>query len=49
VSGRSPGIGNGKASKYSCLERTMDRGAWHATTHGATKESNVSEQLNNNI
>ena len=27
---RSPGV-------YSCLEISMDRGAWWATAHGATK------------
>ena len=25
--GRSPGIGNGNALQYSCLENSMDRGA----------------------
>ena len=27
-SGRSPGVGNGNAPQYSCLENSMDRGAW---------------------
>ena len=27
-SGRSPGIGNGNPLQYSCLENSMDRGAW---------------------
>ena len=26
----------------------MDRGAWQATVHGVEKESDVTEQLNNN-
>ena len=26
--GRSPGEGNGKPLKYSCLGNPMDRGAW---------------------
>ena len=26
--GRSPGEGNGNLLKYSCLENSMDRGAW---------------------
>ena len=26
----------------------MDRGAWWATVHGVTKESNTTLQLNNN-
>ena len=32
--GRSPGVGNGKPPQYSCLENSMDRGAWQATVHG---------------
>ena len=35
-SGRSPGIGNDNWLQYSCLETTMDRGAWRATVHGVT-------------
>ena len=27
-SGRSPGVGNGNLLQYSCLENSMDRGAW---------------------
>ena len=34
VLGGSPGGGHGK---YSCLENPMDRGAWWATVHRATK------------
>ena len=36
-SGRSPGEGNGYSFQYSCLENSMDRGAWWATIHGITK------------
>ena len=36
-SGRSPGEGNGKPLQYSCLENSMNRGAWQATVHGVTK------------
>ena len=36
-SGRSPGDGNGNPLQYSCLEKPMDRGAWQATVHGATR------------
>ena len=36
-SGRSPGEGNGYPLQYSCLENSMDRGAWRATVHGVTK------------
>ena len=35
--GRSPGEGNGNLLQYSCLEKSMDRGAWQATAHGITK------------
>ena len=30
-SGRSPGDGNGNPFQYSCLENSMERGAWWAT------------------
>ena len=36
-SGRSPGEGNGNPLQYSCLENSMDRGAWQATVHGVPK------------
>ena len=36
-SGRSPGVGNGYPCQSSCLERSMDRGAWWATVHGVAK------------
>ena len=29
-SGGSPGVGNGNLTQYSCLEKSMDRGAWWA-------------------
>ena len=32
-SGRSPGEGNGNSLQYSCLENSMDRGAWWAIVH----------------
>ena len=35
--GRCPGEGNGFPHQYSCLENSMDRGAWQATVHGFTK------------
>ena len=34
---RSPGIGNGNPLQYSCLENSMDRGAWRTTVHKVTK------------
>ena len=36
-SGRSPGEGNGNPLQYSCLENSMDRGAWRATVYGVSK------------
>ena len=33
---RSPGIGNGNPLQYSCLENSMDSGAWQATVHGVS-------------
>ena len=36
-SGRSPGEGNGYPLQYSCLENSMDGGAWQDTVHGVTK------------
>ena len=36
-SGRSLGEGYGYPLHYSCLENSMDRGAWGATVHGVTK------------
>ena len=43
-SGRSPGIGNGNPLQYSCLENSMDTGAWQATVHGVA-ESDTAQQL----
>ena len=36
-SGRSPGEGNGNPLQYSCLENSMDRGAWRATVYGVAQ------------
>ena len=36
-SGRSPGVGGGNQLRCSCLEHSMDRGAWGVTTHGLQK------------
>ena len=38
---RYPGEGNGNPLQYSCLENSMDRGAWGATVHRVTKESDT--------
>ena len=37
-SGRPPGKGNGNPLQYSCLENSMDRGAWWAPVHGIAKK-----------
>ena len=35
--GRSPGEGSGNPLQYSCLENTMDGGAWQTIVHGVAK------------
>ena len=43
--GLIPGLGrsrNGNPLQYSCLENSMNRGAWRATVHGVT-ESDMTE------
>ena len=44
-SGRSPGEKNGYPLQYSCLENSMNRGAWRATVHRGHKESDTTERL----
>ena len=34
---RCPGVWNGNPLQYSCLENSIDRGAWWATVHGIAK------------
>ena len=36
-SGRSPGEETGYPLQYSCLENSLDRGAWWAIVHGVAK------------
>ena len=51
---RSPGEGNGHPLQYSCLEKSMERGAWQAIVHGvarvghdlATKTTKYRKELN---
>ena len=38
---RSPGGGNGNPHQYSCLENTMDRGAWWAKFHGLNESKRL--------
>ena len=40
--GRSPGVGNGTLLQDSCLENSMDRGAWRVRVHGVV-ESDTTE------
>ena len=42
--GKSPEGGNGNPFQYSCLENSIDPGAWQATVPRAT-ESDTTEQL----
>ena len=40
-SGRSPGKGNGNPLQYSCLGKSMDRGAWQSIVPGVAKQSDT--------
>ena len=35
--GRYPGLGHNNPPQYSCLENSLDRGAWGATAHRVAK------------
>ena len=37
------GQGNGNPLQYSCLENSTAKGAWQATDHGVTKESDMTK------
>ena len=41
-SGRSPGEGNGYPLQYSCLENSVNRGAWQATVLGVKSQTQLS-------
>ena len=45
--GKSPEGGNGNPLRYSCLENSINRGAWRATAHGVAKIGDTIEQLAN--
>ena len=36
-SGRLSGVSNGNPLQHTCLENSMNRGAWWATAHGVAK------------
>ena len=40
---RSPGEGNGKPLQYSCLENSMDRGAWQTNSPWGHKDTDMTE------
>ena len=42
--GRPPEVGNSNPFQYSCLENSMDKGAWQATVHGIA-ESGMTDQV----
>ena len=42
--GRYPGGGSGNPLQYSCLENSVDRGAWWVAVHGVSvSETRVSD------
>ena len=43
--GRSPGEGNGNPLQYTCLENSMDRGAWQGYSPWGCKESETTEHV----
>ena len=45
--GRSPGEGNGNPLQYSCLDNSMDRGAWRATVYGVKKSQTQLSNFHN--
>ena len=46
--GRSPGGEHGNPLQYSCLENSMDKGAWWATVHGVTRsQTRLSKRTHN--
>ena len=47
--GRSPGGSNDNALQYSCLENSMDRGAWWAIVHGVTRVGHFIYQLRSSM
>ena len=41
--GRFPGVGNGNLLQHSCLENSMDRGAWWAKAPWSREEADMTE------
>ena len=44
-----PGIGIGHPLQYSCLENSMDRGAWLAEVHEVTKSQTRLKEADSNV
>ena len=44
-SGRSPGGGNGNSLQYSCLENSIDKGAWWLTVPWGRKDLDMTEHV----
>ena len=44
--GRFPGIGNGNPLQYSCMENSMDRGAWWGHKESDTTEHSTQHSTN---
>ena len=42
---RSPEVGNENTLQYSCLENSVDGGAWRATVHGGHKKSDTDDHI----
>ena len=40
---RSPGVGKGNPLQYTCLENSIDRGAWQGNSPRGHKESDMTE------
>jgi len=47
--GRFPAGDHGYPLQYSCLENSMDRGAWWATVHRDTKSQTQVKQLSTSV
>jgi len=41
----SPREGHGNSLQHSCLENSIDRGAWNSSVHGGCKESDTTKRL----
>jgi len=48
-SGRSLGRGHGNPLQYSCLENSMDRGAWWATVHRVAQHQTLKDSTRTHI